>query len=118
MNRHMLHLSFVLVALACAHASQVPLLDLRTVDVAVYRTVLDSMFVRDVGGRITQLVVTDSTRVWRRKILVDDLIDGFYKLLGVDTVAVRDFEARSRDALALKELSRIRLTTAVTLVTD
>ena len=115
----MLHLSLVVLAApACAHTSQVPLFDLRPVDVAVYRTVLDSMFVRHGGSRITQLVVTDSTTVWRRKILVDDLIDGFYKLLGVDTAAVRDFEARNRDALPLKELSRIGLTTAVTLVTD
>ena len=119
MNRHIRDLSFVvLAASACWQQSQLPVGDLPPSDAAVYRAVLDSLFIQPGKNRITQLVIKDSTTVWRRENLIGGVIEGFFKLPGVDTSAVRDFEARNRDAVPLKELSLLGLKTPVTLVAD
>jgi hypothetical protein len=118
MNRPMSLLSLALLALGCAHARQVASNDLRPSDLAVYRAVLDSMFVPQTAGRVTQLVVKDSTTVWKRENLVSGVIEGFYRLAGVDTAAVRDFEGRNRDAHSLKELSQAGLPIPIALVNN
>jgi hypothetical protein len=119
MNPRILHVSFaILAASTCAHTKQLPLSDPQASDVAVYRAVLDSMFVQPGKNRITQLVIRDSTTVWRLETLVGDVSDALHKLPGVDNAAERDFEARNHEAHPLRALERLGLTTRVTLVPD
>ena len=119
MHRRWLNLSLnFLFALGCARGSQLGSSNLGTSDLDVYRAVLDSMFVPRLGGRITRLVVKDSTAVRRREELVGGVIEGLFRLPGVDSTAVRDFEARNRRALSLKALGQFELSVHIVLVND
>jgi hypothetical protein len=109
-------LSVVLVLAACAHRGDVAPTAARSADLAVYRAVLDSMFIRHAPGTIRQLVVRDSTSVFKRVAFPSAEFEGFYQLPGVDTTAVRDFEARTRDPHSLKGLAQLGLRIPITLV--
>ena len=110
-------LSFViLLTTACAHLKEVPAADLGSSDLAVYRAVLDSMFVGRGDSRITQLVLSDSTRPLKGENLIAGLIKEFSRLPGVDTAAVRDLAIRSRERHSLEGMSRLGLKVPITLV--
>ena len=109
-------LSLVLLTTACTHLKEVPAADLGSSDLAVYRTVLDSMFVRRGDSRITQLVLSDSTTSLKGENLVAGLIKEFSRLPGVDTAAVRDLAIRSRERRSLEGMPRLGLKVRITLV--
>lgn len=106
----------IFVAGACAHRSEAPPPGLHTSDIAIYRLMLDSMFVPNVANRIRQLVLRDSTHVLRGENLVGHLLVDFSRLPGLDTSAVRDFALRSRESQTLKELPRLGLRIPIVLV--
>ena len=107
-----------LLALGCARGSQLGSSNFKTADVDVYRAVLDSMFVPHSVSRITRLVVQDSTTVRRREELVGGVIERLFRLPGVDSTAVRDFEARNRSALSLNALKQFKLAVPIVFVSS
>ena len=109
-------LSLGLILLGCVHRNEVGSVHARSADLAVYRAVLDSMFVKAAPSGIVQLVVLDKTSVFTRATYVGSVFDGFYQLPGVDTAAVRDFEAQSRVTHSLESLARLALRIPIKLV--
>jgi hypothetical protein len=109
-------LSLGLILLGCVHRNEDGNGSARSVDLAVYRAVLDSMFVKAAPSRIVQLVVLDKTFVLKRATSVGSEFDAFYRLAGADTTAVRDLEALSREAHSLEALARLPLRIPVKLV--
>ncbi len=106
----------IVIALAgCAHWSGPPV-DVYSEDAAVYRAVLDSMFIPRRPNRITQLVILDSTSTLRRENLVPDVFRGLYQLAGVDSAAIDDFATRNLAAHSLKYLPTLGLTFPIVLV--
>ena len=106
----------VLVAAACAHRTETHPSNLRSSDFAVYQAALDSMFVSRAPSSFSQLVIGDSTEVFKGQNLAGTLISTFSRLSLVDTAAVKDLTTRSREAHALKELSRLGLRIPVVFV--
>jgi hypothetical protein len=102
-------LSVGLILLGCVHRNEVGSVHARSADLAVYRAVLDSMFVKARPSRVVQLVVLDKTFVLERATPVGSEFDAFYRFPGVDTTAVRDLDARSREAHSLEALARLAL---------
>jgi hypothetical protein len=100
---------------SCAQQNATPAAHLRSSDLAIYQIVLDSMFVAGAAGRLRQLVLRDSTRVLDGQDPARTLKNDFFGY-PVDTAAVRDLLARSREARSLKEATRLPLRIPVTLV--
>jgi len=107
-------LGVVFVALGCAPSIGAARSDLQPNDLAVYRAVLDSMFVSAGDGRLTQLVLRDSTGAVRQENLFEHLVKQFAHLPGADTAMVRDLAMRSRERHSLRELTRLGLRVPVT----
>ena len=89
---------------------------LRSSDLAVYAAVLDSVFIAGRPSAISQIVVQDSTQVFKRERLVEGVIEELYKLPGVDSTAVRDFEARTRLSRSLAALRQVKLRLPIVLI--
>jgi hypothetical protein len=106
----------LLLVLCCARGSQLGAPTSEAADLDVYRAVVDSMFVPHSGSRIIRLVVQDSTTVWRRDELVRGSIERLFRMPGVDSTAVRDFEARNRNAHSLNTLKQLDLAIPIDLV--
>ena len=109
-------LSVLIFVAACAHRGEPPSPDLNNSDIAIYRLVLDSMFVTAGANRTSQLVLRDSTHVLNGGNLVRNLMVDFSRLPGIDTSAVRDFATRGLESQTLKELRRIGLRIPVVLI--
>jgi hypothetical protein len=107
-------LAVVFIAVGCAPSIGAPRSDLQTNDLAVYRAVLDSMFVSSADSRLTQLVLRDSTGAVRQENLFEHLVREFAQLPGADTAAVRSLAMRSRERHSLKELTRLALRVPIT----
>ena len=105
----------IFLVASCSQQNAVPAADLSSSDLAIYQTVLDSMFVASEGGRLRQLVLRDSTRVMDGQDLARTLNNDFFGY-PVDTAAVRDLLTRGRAARSLKEATRLPLRIPVTLV--
>jgi hypothetical protein len=115
--RSQLRALLVLVTIACARQPvSDALFDVHSSDQAVYRAVLDSMFVPRTTARVTQLVILDSTSTLRRENLVPGVFRDLYRLPEVDSAAVHDFEARNLEAHSLKYLPDLRLGFPIVLV--
>ena len=82
----------------------------------VYAAVLDSMFARPNIGRIAQLVVRDSTSVHQRENLIAGVIEAFYDFPHVDSTAVRSFELRNRNSIAVPTIGKVSSNIPVVLV--
>lgn len=105
----------IFLAASCAQQNPAPAADLRSSDLTIYQTVLDSMFVASEGGGLRQLALRDSTRVLDGQDLARTLNNEFFGY-PVDTPAVRDLLTRSREARSLKEVTRLPLRIPVRLV--
>jgi hypothetical protein len=96
---------------ACAQGGFASKADPHSADPAVYRAVLDSMSVSQGGNRATQLVVIDSTLTVQSQDIGE-----FYKLPGVDSAAVSDFQKRNGEPHSLRYLSSPDLSLPIVLV--
>jgi hypothetical protein len=106
----------ILILGSCAYPKAVEPVDPATADLAVYRAVLDSMFVPHSTSPIRQLVVQDSTMALTPYENLASLLHEFTGLPGVDTATLRDFEQRSRQRRSLSGLSHLALAIPVVLV--
>lgn len=82
-------------------------------DLAVYRAVLDSMFVAHRPGGVEKLVVFDSTTVLTRENLTAYPTPEFTRLPGVDSATVRNLVERSYQRHSLAPLQQLGLAVAV-----
>ena len=105
----------LLVLGSCAHPKGVEPVDPGWSDLAVYRAVLDSMFVPHRSSQIRQLVVLDSTTPRTPYETLASFVAEFTELPGVDTATVRNFEERSRQRRPLSALTHLDLAIPVTL---
>ena len=96
---------------ACTQVRFVSAPDLHSADPAVYRAVLDSMYVPQGANRPTQLVLIDSTFTIQPQGLEE-----LYKLPGVDSAAVSEFQKRNSESHSLKYLSSADFSPPVVLV--
>jgi len=109
-------LAFAILGLgACAPQREVAPVNPEGSDLAVYRSVLDSMFVPHRVGAIQQVVVFDSTRLISEHEL-RFLYSQFTQLPGVDSATVRNLFDRSHDARSLTPLSHLDLAVPVGLI--
>jgi hypothetical protein len=100
---------------SCAYPKGVDPVDPGTSDLAVYRAVLDSMFVHEASSGTRQLVVLDSTVPRKRENWGGFLIREFVRLPGVDTATVQNLLDRSRQPHSLAALPHLDLAIPVTL---
>ncbi|HEY4733069.1 MAG TPA: hypothetical protein VIH53_00830 [Gemmatimonadaceae bacterium] len=107
----------VALALAAYAHQQPPSIDVHSEDPAVYRAVLDSIFIAHNSDRVHQLVILDSTSSFRRENLVPGGFRDLFELQEVDSTAVHNFEIRNLEAHSLKYLATVALPVPVTLVT-
>ena len=100
---------------SCAHPKGIEPVDQGTSDLAVYRAVLDSMFVPHPSSQIRQLVVLDSTTPRTPYETLAGFVAEFTELPAVDTATVRNFEQRTRQRRTLSALTHLNLAIPVTL---
>jgi len=105
----------LLILDSCAHPKGVNPVDPGTSDLAVYRAVLDSMFVPHPSSEIRQLVVLDSTTPRTPYETLASFVAEFAGLPGVDTATVQNFEERSRQRRSLSALTHLDFAIPVTL---
>jgi hypothetical protein len=96
-------------AAACAARSPSAMPDVRSADQAVYRAVLDSMFVPHNSSPVTQLVIVDSTSTYRLDGYGAEVVDALYRVPGIDSTAIRDYKTRNLQPHSLKYLSTLGL---------
>ena len=104
-----------MVATACAHPARERSSDRDSVDMAVYKAVLDSMFTPRAESRFYRIAITDSTEVYKRENN-PAVIASLLQVPGVDSAAARDFAGRSYQAHSLKGISKLRLRMPVLLL--
>jgi hypothetical protein len=108
----------MLGAVACARAAPTPLSAVHAADQAIYRAVLDSLFVPRNSNRVTQLVIVDSTSTYRLDGLGLEQVRALYRTPGIDSSAIRDYETRNLQPHSLKYLPTLGLRLPVVLATS
>jgi hypothetical protein len=107
---------FTLVAFAAVAAPAAAQVAIHSADSAVYRAVLDSMFIPHSVNSITRLVIRDSTSSFQPENPGPDAFTDLYRLPEVDSAAVRDFARRNRQPQSLRYLSTLGLRVPVVLI--
>lgn len=95
----------------CAQPQLASVPDVHSSDGAVYRAVLDNMAVAQEGGRLTQLVVIDSTLTVQSQDVELDRVSG------ADDASIGDFRRRNSQSGSLGYLSSPDLPIPIVLVT-
>jgi hypothetical protein len=108
----------VVAAAACAARAPTTLSDVHAADQAVYRAVLDSLFVPRNSNRVTQLVIVDSTSTYRLDRFGVEQVRVLYRIPGIDSATIRDYETRNLQPHSLKYLPTLGLRLPVVLATS
>jgi hypothetical protein len=108
----------VVGAAACAARAPTTLSDVHAADQAVYRAVLDSLFVPRNSNRVTQLVIVDNTSTYRLDGFGVEQVRALYRIPGIDSAAIRDYETRNLQPHSLKYLPTLGLRLPVVLATS
>jgi hypothetical protein len=116
--RRSLRSLLVVSAAACAARSAATLPDVHSADQAVYRAVLDSLFVPHNSSRVTHLVIVDSTSTYRLDVPGAEAVRALYRIPGIDSAAIRDYETRNLQPHSLKYLPTLGLRLPVVLATS
>ena len=77
----------------------------------------DSMFVPHNSNSVTQLVIVDSTSTYRLDGTGAEAVDALYRIPGIDSAAVHDYEARNLEPHSLRHLATFGLQLPVVLAT-
>jgi len=115
--RRSLRSLLVVGAAACTGRAPSALPDVHSADQAVYRAVLDSMFVPHSSNPVTQLVIVDSTSTYRLDGTGAEAVDALYRIPGIDSAAIHDYEARNLEPHSLRYLATLGLQLPVVLAT-